>query len=101
MMSDEYLWDGSGAPDADVERLEESLRRFRAPAKTAQFKFPAAAISPMRTGSRWAGRWRAVAAFVLLLGSVWLMRVVTGRAAWTIAGLEGSPRIDGRGAERN
>jgi FecR protein len=101
IMSDEYLWNGSGAPEADVERLEESLRRFRTTAGAAEFEFPAAAIAPMRTGSRWAGRWRAAAAFVLLLGSIWLMRLVTGRAAWTIAGLEGSVRIDDRGAERN
>jgi hypothetical protein len=44
---------------------------------------------------------RVAAAVVLLLGSVWLMRALTGRAAWTIAGAEGSPRIDGRIAARN
>jgi ferric-dicitrate binding protein FerR (iron transport regulator) len=99
-MSDEYLWDGSGTPEAEVERLEKLLGRFRATA-ASEFEFPAAATSPMRTGSRWAGWWRAAAAFVLLLGSIWLMRAVTGRAAWTIAGMQGLPRIDGRAAERN
>jgi hypothetical protein len=100
-MSDEYLWDGSGAPDAKVERLEKLLGRFRATAAAPEFQFSAAATSPMRTGSRWPGWWRAAAVFALLLGGILLMRAVTGRAAWTIAGLEGSPRIEGRAAERN
>jgi ferric-dicitrate binding protein FerR (iron transport regulator) len=99
-MSDEYLWDGSGEPDAELERLEKLLGRYRQTA-AAEFEFPAAATSPMRTGSRWPGWWRAAAAFVLLLGSIWLIRAVTGRATWTIAGLEGSPRIDGQATERN
>jgi ferric-dicitrate binding protein FerR (iron transport regulator) len=99
-MSDEYLWDGSGAPDAEVERLEKLLGRFRTKA-AEEFEFPAAVTSPMRTGSRWPQWWRAAAVFVLLVGGILLMRAVTGRAAWTIAGLEGSPRIEGRVAERN
>jgi hypothetical protein len=98
-MSDEYLWDGCGTPDAEVERLEKLLGRFR-PAVRG-FEFPAAATSPLHTHSRRAQWWRVAASFVLLLGSIWLMRALTGRAAWTIAGLEGSPRIDGRAAERN
>jgi ferric-dicitrate binding protein FerR (iron transport regulator) len=98
-MSDEYLWDGSGEPDAELERLEKLLGRFRPVGR--KFQFPAATTSPLRTHSRREQWWRIAAGFVLLLGSIWLLRAVTGRAAWTIAGLEGSPRIDGRGAERN
>jgi hypothetical protein len=98
-MSDKYLWDGSGEPDAEVERLEKLLGRFRSAPE--EFEFPAAATSPMRTGSRREQWWRIAAAAVLLLGSIWLMRALTGRATWTIAGVEGSPRIDGKIAERN
>jgi len=99
-MTDEYLWDGSGTPDAEVERLEKLLGRFRATA-AAEFEFPAAATSPFRTRSRWADWWRAAAAFLLLVGGIWLIRAVTGRADWTIASMEGAPRIDGKIAERN
>jgi ferric-dicitrate binding protein FerR (iron transport regulator) len=99
-MSDEYLWDGSGAPDAEVERLEKLLGRFR-PTGVPEFEFPAAATSPLAKRSRREQWWRIAAAAVLLLGSIWLMRAVTGRAEWTIGGLEGSPRIEGRAAERN
>jgi hypothetical protein len=98
-MSDEYLWDSSGTPEPEIERLEKLLGRFRPAVR--EFEFPSAATSPLRTRSRRAGWWTAAAGVVLLAGSIWLMRAVTGRAAWTIAGQEGSPRIEGRVAERN
>jgi hypothetical protein len=99
-MSDEYLWDGSGTPDAEVERLEKLLGRFRTTA-AAEFEFPAAATSPFGTRSRSADSWRAAAAFLLLVAGIWLIRAVTGRADWTIASREGAPRIDGKIAKRN
>jgi ferric-dicitrate binding protein FerR (iron transport regulator) len=98
-MSDEYLWDGSGTPDLDVERLEKLLGRFRAVPHAVEF--PAAATSPMDSGSRREQWWRIAAAAVLLLGSIWLMRALTGHAEWTISGVEGTPRIEGKDAERN
>ena len=51
-MSDEYLWDGSGEPDAEAERLEKLLGRFRSEPRPVEF--PAAATShrvPGRRGS--------------------------------------------------
>lgn len=98
-MGDEYLWDGSGEPDAEVERLEKLLGRFRSEPRPVEF--PAAATSPPRSGSSWERWWRVAAGAVLLLGSIWLLRALTGRAEWTIAGVEGSPRIDGKIAEQN
>jgi hypothetical protein len=49
-MRDPYLWDGSGAPDPEVERLERLLREFRSDR----------AAPEMRMEAR--PRWRAVAA---------------------------------------
>jgi hypothetical protein len=98
-MNDEYLWDGGGTPDAEVERLEKLLGRFRP--TLVEIEWPAAATSPLLSRTRRKELWLAAAAVVLLFGSIWLMRTLTGRAAWTIAGLEGSPRIDGEVAERN
>ena len=99
-MSDEYLWEGSGAPDPDVERLEKVLGRFRHSRTGIEFPF-AAATSPLRTRTRRTGWLRIAAAVALFLGSIWLLRAVTGREAWTIAALEGSPRIDGKIAAQN
>jgi hypothetical protein len=98
-MSDEYLWDGSGEPDPEVERLERLLGRLRA--ETRAVEFPAAATSPPRSGSSWERWWRVAAGAVLLIGSIWLLRALTGHADWTISAVEGAPRIDGRSVERN
>ena len=98
-MSDEYLWDGSGEPDAELERLEKLLGRFR-PAP-AEFEFPTAATAQPRSRTRRKELWLAAAAIVLLFGSIWLLRALTGRAEWTISAVEGAPRIEGKNAERN
>ena len=60
---EEYLWDGGGAPDRDVERLEGLLGRYR-------YKAQAASRS-----TRPLGRWIGLAAAAVLLavgGTLWL-----------------------------
>lgn len=37
-MNDNYLWDGSGEPDAEVQRLEKLLGRYRSAAPMPDFK---------------------------------------------------------------
>jgi hypothetical protein len=76
--------------------------RFRA--APAEFECPAdavAATSPLRLRSRRTEWLRIAAAAALLLGSIWLLPALAGRAACTIAWPEGSPRIDGKIAQRN
>ena len=54
-MNDQYLWDGSGKPDAEIVRLEKQLGKLRHSA-------------PLRTAKRaWRG-WMALAAAVALMG---------------------------------
>jgi hypothetical protein len=61
-MSDEYLWDRSGEPDADVAGLEELLGQFKfAPRKPASLRFA------KRSRGRW---WIAAAAATLVIGSL-------------------------------
>jgi hypothetical protein len=98
-MNDDYLWDGSGTPDPEVEQLEKKLGRFQhTPAK---FEFPAAETSHLYTPPSRKRLWLAAAAVAILLGGIVLMRAVTGRVEWTISGVEGSPRIGGKIAARN
>lgn len=60
-MSDEYLWDRSGEPDAEVAGLEELLGQFKvAPRKPASLRFT------KRSRRRW---WMAAAAAILVIGS--------------------------------
>ncbi len=90
-MNDDYLWDKSGTPDPDVERLEQMLERFRhdrlAPDLPAVL--PVENL-PRRSRVFWA---LAAAALVLLALGVWFMRFAVNRSAWTVADLDGSPRL--------
>jgi hypothetical protein len=75
-MSD-YLWNKSGEPDAEVERLEELLGTFRhQPSRlelpsTAKVERPRALFFPAIAV--------AAAIALMLLGAAWLMVVRTGR----------------------
>ena len=99
-MQDDYLWDGSGEPDAEVQKLENLLGRYRhdqpAPA------FDQFAID--RPARRWGfASFRfsfqiAAAAAVVLIG-VTTFLVLHARQeknsgpAWEIARIEGAPRV--------
>jgi hypothetical protein len=71
-MRDPYLWDGSGAPDPEVERLERLLREFRSDR----------VVPELRREAR--PRWRAVAAAAAAVALA-----VAG--AWLVAGGGGAP----------
>lgn len=107
-MSDDYLWDGSGEPDPDVEDLERVLGRLRskapAPALPDAFLRPAAGGderprlgAPSRDPGMTKRAFLQLAAAVLLAvcligGGVWLGRRDRG-AAWDVASLEGAPLV--------
>ncbi|MFN2385862.1 MAG: FecR domain-containing protein [Thermoanaerobaculia bacterium] len=80
-MDDRYLWDRSGPPDPEVERLERALSPLRhsgaAPAIPDRRR-----VSPL-----WAIAAAVAAAAVL---GAWLLRP---RPGWDVARLEGSPRV--------
>ena len=88
---DQYLWDGSGEPDAEVVRLEETLGRLR-----HQGLPPAL---PRRVPS---GRLRAVmriaalaACVILVASAAWLVTSIR-RASWDVSLLSGAPSVDGQ-----
>jgi hypothetical protein len=100
---DRYLWDGSGEPNAEVQRLERALFKFRqtgaAPA------FPAVANATEEEKSAWGfleliwpRRLAAIAAVAALaiLGGVLSFRKdapTVPRAGWEVVQLEGTPKI--------
>lgn len=97
-MADDYLWDRSGEPDPDVERLETVLGRLRstapAPSLPAPFSGPALHGGASRVAVRWSWRLAAAAALAVLLlgGGAWVRW--QGRArAWEVARLDGAPRV--------
>src|SRR5262249_46034203 len=85
-MSDDYLWDRSGPPDPDVERLEALLGRLRStptvPQLPASDRWTLHALPPMVAPA---------AVIALMIGATW--RSTHGGASWEVARLAGRPRI--------
>jgi ferric-dicitrate binding protein FerR (iron transport regulator) len=90
-MIDDYLWDRSGRPDPDVERLEKTLSVLRE-------DVPAPAFVPVREARRRVWTWTAVAAAAAVVLAVAVWNVVRPPAdGWAVASLAGEPRV-GSGA---
>ena len=87
MIDDRYLWDGSGAPDPEVERLEELLSRFRheRPAPLWQRRRPRLLAMAAVLALAAAG-----ALFVARAGAGWNVRKVAGAPAVESAAISGS-----------
>jgi len=100
-MKDDYLWDGSGEPDPEVQKLETALGRYRHNQAAPAFD-QFAEIRPVKRrwnffNLRWEYQVGAVAASLLLAVSGFLfMRQKSGRnlgPSWDVARLEGAPRV--------
>jgi ferric-dicitrate binding protein FerR (iron transport regulator) len=94
-MSDEYLWDRSGPPDPDVQRLESLLGRLRStppvPALPANQSGRPASAGPAWTLRSVLPTLAAAASIALMLGLTW--RSIGNTASWDVARLDGRPRI--------
>jgi ferric-dicitrate binding protein FerR (iron transport regulator) len=100
-MKDDYLWDGSGEPDPEVQKMENLLGRYR-------HEQPAPAFDQLAMERPASRRWgfasfrfsfqiAAVAALVLLGVTTFLVLHTRNAAnsgpAWEIARIEGAPRV--------
>jgi hypothetical protein len=95
-MSDKYLWDGSGKPDPEVERLEKLLGTLREDLPAPAFEMPV-----RRFPVRWwqwqtMPRFAAVAAMLVLVLSATLLLRFEQRASWVVTRVEGAPRVASR-----
>jgi hypothetical protein len=101
-MKDDYLWDGSGEPDPELQKLENTLGRFRHNQPAPAFD-QVAVIQPAKQRSyfhsfHFSLRAVAAAAVILLAAglSFFLLRpkVVTDPGpGWDVARLQGVPRV--------
>jgi len=92
-MSDQYLWDRSGPPDPEVERLEKLL----APLAHRPPAGPRLAAAPARP--RPLRALAAAAAVVLAAASLWRFAPPAGPATgWQIARVDGAARVGDRDA---
>jgi len=98
---DSYLWDGSGEPDPEVQRLEKSLAVFRHRGKAPTFPvvLPAAETkSFFSLQNLWPRRFAAVAATAAFAIAISLLvsrpiPPVTPRPGWEVTRLEGAPLV--------
>jgi hypothetical protein len=103
-MKNDYLWDGSGEPDPELQRIEQSLARFRYAGEAPEF--PAADFlhshaKPSLLASfavGWIPRFASATLLIAALtASVFFLRPsplqVSNAPAWNVARLSGVPRV--------
>ena len=107
-MKDDYLWDGSGEPDPEVQKLEKVLGRYRhdrpAPSFEQIAELAVAKPSHRFFNFRSSLSLAAVAATLLIAGLlVYVLRkpVVDPGSAWDVARLEGAPRVGSKAIRGN
>jgi hypothetical protein len=90
-MSDEYLWDRSGPPDAEIERLERTLAALRYKHRGTLVREPPARAA--RSRPRW---WSAAAAAAVVVAALGLSRLAPApvrATGWQVASLHGPARL--------
>jgi len=101
-MKDEYLWDGSGEPDPEVQKLEKVLARYRQDLSAPDFRAIVEAREERRRfrifGLSGLQVWGAAAAGLVIaaagfyFASSWRSGVNQG-SPWEVARLAGTPRV--------
>ncbi len=90
-MNDDYLWDRSGSPDPEVERLEGLLGQFA----LRRLDLPSPPVAVRSSGPRQRIPWGALAAALLVtLGGLWLNQRPP-ESTWAVAALGGEPELGG------
>jgi hypothetical protein len=99
-MKDDYLWDGSGEPDPEIQKLETALGRYRH--KELAPAFDQIAEIPAEKRLRFS-LWRfsfqvaAVAASIVIAATIYFYLrskpVVEQGPSWEVARLAGAPRV--------
>ena len=101
-MKDDYLWDGSGEPDREVQKLETALGRYRhnqpAPAFEQIADLPSVKERKRFFNLRFSFQLAAMAATLLISATLfyfWRHPVTGGDSgpAWDVARLEGAPKV--------
>jgi FecR-like protein len=103
-MNDDYLWDGSGPPDPDIQRLEQLLGPLRATV-SGSIQLPPSLKRRRASVTVDALQWRsarflapalaAAAAIVLMVSGTWNSVRFASKtsSSWAVAAIEGRPRI--------
>jgi hypothetical protein len=95
-VSDDYLWDKTGEPEAEVLRLETLLGRLRHRRETMEF--PAFAYMRRRRSRLWVPTVTAATAIIIIFAVVWLRHrrppaAGTSEQTWTVERIAGAPQL--------
>ncbi|HKN76334.1 MAG TPA: FecR domain-containing protein [Candidatus Acidoferrum sp.] len=102
-MNDDYLWDGSGEPDPEIQKLESTLVRFRHHGETPEFPEITATQQP-RFWKRFLPSHRsfglvAATATILFIAAFGILQWshkpnTTSGAGWDVESVAGTPRVE-------
>jgi hypothetical protein len=106
-MKDDYLWDGSGEPDPEIQKLEKTLSAFRHAGDAPGF--PAVVPAPAtRSWNRyfpftWPGALAIAGSLILLLLAAGVLRwsslpnkAAEARNGWDVQLVAGTPRVESK-----
>lgn len=96
---DDYLWDKSGEPDADVEALERALRVYRRPLPPLGERPGQSPFSASRKKVTVPLFLATAASVALLVGAAAWFGLRAERAGYAVAATAGAPRVDGNTIE--
>jgi hypothetical protein len=102
-MNDDYLWDGSGEPDPEIQKLESTLARFRHEGQAPEFPEIAATQRPRfwqrLAPSHWSFGLAAATAAILFMAAFGILRWsqkpnATLGAGWDVESVAGTPQVE-------
>jgi len=102
-MNNDYLWDGSGEPDPEIQRLESTLARFRHEGQPSEFPEITAMRQPRfwqrLLPSHWSFGLAAATAVILFMAAFGILRWsqkpnTSSGPGWDIESLAGTPQVE-------
>jgi FecR protein len=109
-MNDDYLWDGSGEPDPEIQKLENSLAKFRHQGQAPEFPEISVARQPRfwhrlvsSYGSFGLAAATVVALFMAAFGILWWSQKpsTTSGPGWDVESLAGTPKVESSAFGKN
>ena len=104
-MNDDYLWDGSGEPDPEIQKLERTLAVFRHQGKTPEFPEIIAAPQPRfwqrLIPSRLSFGLAAATVSILVLAALGILwwgqkPSATSGSGWDVESIAGKPQVESK-----
>jgi hypothetical protein len=111
-MNDDYLWDGSGEPDPEIQKLESTLARFRHEGQAPEFPEIAAIPRPQfwqrffPSKSNWSFGLAAATAAILFMAAFGILRWsqkpnTNSGPGWDVESVAGTPQVESTAFGKN